>query len=348
MSGRTTVEAWAAAPANAARVALAHTRHWAARKDHAAVVSLLLELGATRDLANERGQTPMGYAKFLGMHAVIAILEPDEGARKQAVMRAQRAAGDAAAKAEQEQRREQELQARKAAAKSRLDSKVKVKATPQRSGSAGGRGKGKVEGKTAPTRTGAADEALHGDTAEATPTQPKRTKSVTSVPDVAVGGSGGGREEREAMAPVAETMQSKGRREAEMLLKEAPEPLATVLPLTTADTAQAEASLQKVAKKEPEKELGGLSRGPEKAVEKAASREEISATHNAALRMEKDRGEKLLKEKDAELDELRALLRSKPTSAPASAPAPPALAPAPADQALAYASKASWPPGWVE
>ena len=54
--------------------------------------------------------------------------------------------------------------------------------------------------------------------------------------------------------------------------------------------------------------------------------------------MEKDRGEKLLKEKDAELDELRALLRSKPTSAPASAPAPPALAPAPADQALAYAS----------
>ena len=84
-------------------------------------------------------------------------------------------------------------------------------------------------------------------------------------------------------------------------------------------------------------------------MEKAASREEISATHNAALRMEKDRGEKLLKEKDApELDELRALLRSKPTSAPASAPAPPDLAPAPADQALAYASKASWPPGWVE
>ena len=78
-------------------------------------------------------------------------------------------------------------------------------------------------------------------------------------------------------------------------------------------------------------------------MEKAASREEISATYNAALRMEKDRWEKLLKEKDAELDELRALLRSKPTSAPASAPAPPALAPAPADQALAYASKASWP-----
>ena len=76
------------------------------------MVSLLLELGATRDLANERGQTPMGYAKFLGMHAVIAVLEPDEGARKQAAIRAQRAAGDAAAKAEQEQRREQELQAR--------------------------------------------------------------------------------------------------------------------------------------------------------------------------------------------------------------------------------------------
>ena len=92
--------------------ARAHTRHWAARKDHASTVSLLLELGATRDLPNERGQTPMGYAKFLGMHAVIAVLEPDEGARKQAAMRAQRAAGDAAAKAEQEQRREQELQAR--------------------------------------------------------------------------------------------------------------------------------------------------------------------------------------------------------------------------------------------
>ena len=112
MRGRTTVEAWAAASANAARYALAHTRHWAARKDHAAVVSLLLELGATRHLANERGQTPMGYAKFLGMHAVIAILEPNEGVRKVAVMKAQRAAGDAAAKAEQEQRRDQELQAR--------------------------------------------------------------------------------------------------------------------------------------------------------------------------------------------------------------------------------------------
>ena len=75
-------------------------------------MSLLLELGATRHLANERGQTPMGYAKFLGMHAVIAILEPNEGVRKVAVMKAQRAAGDAAAKAEQEQRRDQELQAR--------------------------------------------------------------------------------------------------------------------------------------------------------------------------------------------------------------------------------------------
>ena len=193
--------------------------HWAARKDHASTVSLLLELGATRDLPNERGQTPMGYAKFLGMHAVIAVLEPDEGARKQAAiqgdigryreisgdigryrdegarkqaamlvrvrvrvrvrvltltsarkqaaMRAQRAAGDAAAKAEQEQRREQELQARtpsrppmarslpcrlylahisrtsrlylplqarKAAAKSRLDAKAKGKGTPTRKG----------------------------------------------------------------------------------------------------------------------------------------------------------------------------------------------------------------------
>ena len=95
-------------------------------------------------------------------------------------------------------------------------------------------------------------------------------------------------------------------------------------------------------------ELGGLSRGPERAAEKAwekaAGKEEISATHNAALKMEKDKGEKLLREKDAELDELRALLRSKPASAPALGPDP-ALAPAPADQALAHAS---WPPGWVE
>jgi hypothetical protein len=109
------------------------------------------------------------------MHAVIAILEPDEGARKQAVMRAQRAAGDAAAKAEQEQRREQELQARKAAAKSRLDSKVKGSATPQRSGSTGGGGKGKVEGKSAPTRSGA--------------------ERVTSVPDGAAGGGASSRPE---------------------------------------------------------------------------------------------------------------------------------------------------------
>ena len=43
-------------------------------------------------------------AHFDQMHAVIALLEPNEGVRKQAVMRAQRAAGDAAAKAEQAQR----------------------------------------------------------------------------------------------------------------------------------------------------------------------------------------------------------------------------------------------------
>jgi hypothetical protein len=82
-------------------------------------------------------------------------------------------------------------------------------------------------------------------------------------------------------------------------------------------------------------------------VQKVAGREEISATHNAALKMEKDSREKLLKEKDAELDELRALLRSKPTADPGlplcSAPA---LVPTPADRTLAYA--ASWPPGWVE
>ena len=80
-----------------------------------------------------------------------------------------------------------ELQVRKAAAKSRLDSKVKGKATPQRGGSAGGRGKGKVEGKTAPTRTDATDEAVHGKPAETTASQPKRTKSATSVSDVAAG-----------------------------------------------------------------------------------------------------------------------------------------------------------------
>ena len=52
------------------------------------------------------------------------------------------------------------------------------------------------------------------------------------------------REEKEAVAPVAETMRSQGRREAEMLLKEALEPLATVRPLTTADAAQVEAALR--------------------------------------------------------------------------------------------------------
>ena len=80
-----------------------------------------------------------------------------------------------------------ELQARKAASRSRLDSKVKGKATPQRGGSAGGRGKGTVEGKTAPTRTDATDEAVHGKPAETTASQPKRTKSATSVSDVAAG-----------------------------------------------------------------------------------------------------------------------------------------------------------------
>ena len=65
------------------------------------------------------------------------------------------------------------------------------------------------------------------------------------------------------------------------------------------------------------------------------------------MRTEKDKGEKLLREKDAELDELRALLRSKPTtSAPAAVGPAPALVPAPADRTLAPA--ASWPAGWVE
>ena len=84
-------------------------------------------------------------------------------------------------------------------------------------------------------------------------------------------------------------------------------------------------------------ELGGLSRGSERAVEKATGSGELSAAHSAALR-DKDTGEKLLREKDAELEELRALLRSKPISDPAPAATP-------AEQALAYAS---WPPGWVE
>jgi hypothetical protein len=59
---------------------------------------------------------------------------------------------------------------------------------------------------------------------------------------------------------------------------------------------------------------------------------------------EQDKGEKLLREKDAELDELRALLRSKPASAADLGPDPDP-APAPADQALAHTS---WPAGWVE
>ena len=58
---------------------------------------------------------------------------------------------------------------------------------------------------------------------------------------------GGEREESEAVAPVAETMQSEGRREAEiaeMRLKAAGEPLATLRPLTATDAAQAEAALR--------------------------------------------------------------------------------------------------------
>ena len=61
-----------------------------------------------------------------------------------------------------------ELQVRKAAAKSRLDSKAKGTATPQRGGSVGGRGKGKGVGRAAPTGSGAAEEALHQATAETT------------------------------------------------------------------------------------------------------------------------------------------------------------------------------------
>ena len=94
--------------------------HKAARNDHAAVVGLLLEHGATRDLANERGSTAMDYARFLGMHAVIAMLEPDLRVRKLAAMMARRSADDAAAKAQLAANRERELQARTATAKSGL------------------------------------------------------------------------------------------------------------------------------------------------------------------------------------------------------------------------------------
>ena len=90
-------------------------------------------------------------------------------------------------------------------------------------------------------------------------------------------------------------------------------------------------------------ELGGLARGSERAAANGAGREEI----DAALRTEKEAREKLLREKDAELEELRALLRSKPARDPAVGTAPaPALVPAPAeDRTLA---DAVWPPGWVE
>ena len=90
-------------------------------------------------------------------------------------------------------------------------------------------------------------------------------------------------------------------------------------------------------------ELGGLPRGSERAAANGAGREEI----DAALRTEKETREKLLREKDAELEELRALLRSKPARDPAVGTGPaPALAPAPAeDRTLA---DAVWPPGWVE
>jgi hypothetical protein len=89
--------------------------------------------------------------------------------------------------------------------------------------------------------------------------------------------------------------------------------------------------------------LGGLARGSDRAAANGAGREEV----DAALRTEKEKREKLLREKDAELEELRALLRSKPAPAPALGTAPaPALVPAPAeDRTLA---DAVWPPGWVE
>ena len=90
-------------------------------------------------------------------------------------------------------------------------------------------------------------------------------------------------------------------------------------------------------------ELGGLGRGSERAAANGAGREEI----DVALRTEKETREKLLREKDAELEELRALLRSKPARDPAVGTDPaPALVPAPAeDRTLA---DAVWPPGWVE
>ena len=110
--------------------------HWAARKDHAPVVALLLEAGASAELENRWGKTPTNYAKFLQMHSVIALLDSDEGARKEAAAKAQKGKADAAAKAQLKRAEEEKLAARKAQAKERKASmeveKAKVQAERQK------------------------------------------------------------------------------------------------------------------------------------------------------------------------------------------------------------------------
>ena len=112
--------------------------HWAARKDQAAVVKLLLERGATRELKNHHGKTPLQYAKLLQMHAALALLETDDGARKAAAFAAQKSAADAKAKAEAERKRGEELKQRKAAAakgkEGRQQPAGKGAPSPQKSG----------------------------------------------------------------------------------------------------------------------------------------------------------------------------------------------------------------------
>ena len=112
--------------------------HWAARKDHAPVVSLLLKAGASPELENKWGKTPVNYAKFLQMHSVIALLDTDEGARKEAAAKAQKSAADAAAKAQLKRLEEEKLAARKAQAKERKASmeqeKAKVQAERKKAG----------------------------------------------------------------------------------------------------------------------------------------------------------------------------------------------------------------------
>ena len=83
---------------------------------------------------------------------------------------------------------------------------------------------------------------------------------------------------------------------------------------------------------------------PHLQVKKDAEAARAVVEKERSMLAERDR---LLREKDAELEELRQLLRSKPARDPAVGTDPaPALVPAPAeDRTLA---DAVWPPGWVE